>query len=476
MEHGHGKRYPPGPYGLPILGHLPFFGKYPPATFRRWRSKFGNVFRIRMGSWDTVVLNGHNVITEAASDDAFSGRPDFVSRSVMNEVYGDSQITLAPFDHNFIQNRKITARAIGKFTGHLGTSTQGLIIEETKLFISVLLAKEPLQPSSLTEPIYTTVGRIVYQLLYGKGNGDLIKERLDPILRATERFNDINKSGNPADVMPWLIYVLPWKLRQLKQSLLEIKRFSAKEIDEHMQTFCDDNIRDITDAFLSHITSKPTLNDGIDPDMRARLNATLDDLQGAGLETTSKYLRWTFLYMAVYPEVQKKIQAEIDEVVGDGRDVTANDRCQLVYTDAVVQEILRHAPLAPFAIPRFTVKDSKVSGFDIDKGSIVFFNLNSIMHDTEYCGDPDNIRPDRFINVRNELIRDKCRRVLAFGLGRRRCIGQQLAKLETFLIFANVLQRCTVVKPDDEDLDLEPVTSLVYCPKEYKVCVTQRLK
>ena len=74
-----GKRYPPGPWGLPIIGHLPFLGPYPPQTFHKWQKTYGDVFSIRMGGWDTVVLNGYSAVKDAMDrkDDVFSSRPKF---------------------------------------------------------------------------------------------------------------------------------------------------------------------------------------------------------------------------------------------------------------------------------------------------------------------------------------------------------------------------------------------------------------
>ena len=72
-----GKNYPPSPWGFPVVGHLPLFGSYPPAKLQEWSKQYGDVYRIRMGAWDAVVINGYSAIKDALerSDDAFSGRP-----------------------------------------------------------------------------------------------------------------------------------------------------------------------------------------------------------------------------------------------------------------------------------------------------------------------------------------------------------------------------------------------------------------
>ncbi|KAL4221774.1 heme binding [Mactra antiquata] len=84
------RRYPPGPFGLPIVGHLPFLGKHPPSTLMRWRQEYGNIYSIKLGSWKTVVINGYSAINEATRHpkDAFSGRPDFVSLTSLQKGAG----------------------------------------------------------------------------------------------------------------------------------------------------------------------------------------------------------------------------------------------------------------------------------------------------------------------------------------------------------------------------------------------------
>lgn len=70
---------PPGPWGFPILGHLPLLGSNPAKTLMNMSRTYGDVFKIRMGSWPTIVLNSREAIREALMDkgEVFSDRPEF---------------------------------------------------------------------------------------------------------------------------------------------------------------------------------------------------------------------------------------------------------------------------------------------------------------------------------------------------------------------------------------------------------------
>ena len=111
------KPKPSRPWGFPVLGHLPLFGKFLPDTLDKWRRKCGNVFRIRMGTWDTVVINGYSAIKETLEKrgDTFSSRPFFIASRILTrdkeDCLGFGQITPA-----YILHRKLVTGALRVIT------------------------------------------------------------------------------------------------------------------------------------------------------------------------------------------------------------------------------------------------------------------------------------------------------------------------------------------------------------------------
>lgn len=248
---GFGKRkhYPKGPIGLPILGHLPFFGRYPPDTFSRWRQKYGDVFRIRMGSWETVVVNGYKAIKEATEkpDDAFSSRPDFTTLNILQKVNGETSLAFGPFSDSYLQHRKAVATVLRNFTHRRIEFTEDLILEEADKLAENLLKKSN-GPADIRSDIQYATGSVIYQVLYGRGMD--IKKNLDTMVENTKKFIKFTGSGNPCDVMPWLQYVIPWKISTFENMIRRGFAVRMKQIEEHMQTFSAGNVRDITDALL----------------------------------------------------------------------------------------------------------------------------------------------------------------------------------------------------------------------------------
>ncbi|XP_059111986.1 cytochrome P450 2J5-like isoform X5 [Peromyscus eremicus] len=93
------------------------------------------------------------------------------------------------------------------------------------------------------------------------------------------------------------------------------------------------------------------------------------DLFLAGTETTSTTLRWALLYMALYPDVQEKVQTEIDRVIGHEKKVSLADRDAMPYTNAVIHEVQRMGNIVPLNVPREVTVDTTFAGFHLPKES-----------------------------------------------------------------------------------------------------------
>ncbi|KAL4228825.1 cytochrome P450 2 subfamily U member 1 [Mactra antiquata] len=180
------------------------------------------------------------------------------------------------------------------------------------------------------------------------------------------------------------------------------------------------------------------------------------------------------LYIMAYPDVQENVYKEIDAVV-KWRIVSLKKKKSLPYTEAVFLEVGRIVSPTPFDAPHFTIMDAKIGDYDGDKDSVVLMNLYSVHYDKDYLGDPECFRPDRFLDNNGTLDADKCSHSIPFGNGRRSCIGEQQAKLNIFLSFATMLQKCEFFKAPGEDLDMSPIPGLVFHPKYFRVSVKDRM-
>uniref|UniRef100_A0A8D2J979 unspecific monooxygenase n=2 Tax=Varanus komodoensis TaxID=61221 RepID=A0A8D2J979_VARKO len=157
--------------------------------------------------------------------------------------------------------------------------------------------------------------------------------------------------------------------------------FLVNRVQEHYKTFSKDSIRDITDSLIDQSQGNKIDQNGklrLPPEKIVNL---VNDIFGAGFDTVTTALSWSIMYLIVYPQIQKKIHEEIDEIIGRERKPQLSDRPSLPYTEAFILEMFRHSSFIPFTIPHCTTRDTVLNGFHIPKGLCVFINQWQVNHD-----------------------------------------------------------------------------------------------
>ena len=105
-----------------------------------------------------------------------------------------------------------------------------------------------------------------------------------------------------------------------------------------------------------------------------------------GTETTSSSLLWAILCLLHYPEVQKRVHEEIDEVVDQNRRVSLEDKSKLPYTNAVLMESMRMGTIVPQALPHRALEDIEVKGYIIPKVFQPFGEMSDESHFAFHSG------------------------------------------------------------------------------------------
>ena len=163
----------------------------------------------------------------------------------------------------------------------------------------------------------------------------------------------------------------------------------------------------------------------------------------AGGETTSTTLEWWLLAMLVYPSVQARAHAELDEVVGRARTPTFADLPFLPYIRAMVKETVRWSSLTPFAVPHSSTADEWYEGNFIPKGTIYLPNMRLLNFDTEVFGaNAADFDPSRYMDEKGQvktLIDGREDGHMSFGFGRRVCPGRYVAEGSLAIDFATLL-------------------------------------
>ncbi|VDP10510.1 unnamed protein product [Heligmosomoides polygyrus] len=215
---------------------------------------------------------------------------------------------------------------------------------------------------------------------------------------------------------------------------------------------------------------KPSLQSVVFSDWQMKM--LLLDLFFAGMETTVTTLKWGFLLAVLHPNVQRRVQEELDNECA-GTAVTLADRPRLPYTQATINEIQRVANILPINLLRTVSEDVSIDGFEFPAKTLVIPQISILMNDESVFPDAKAFRPERFLGEDGKL-----RRVdefLPFSVGKRQCLGESLARAELFLIFGNLLKRFEFRPTPGSWPSKQRVFGLTVSPPQYE-CVVQLRK
>jgi cytochrome P450 len=175
----------------------------------------------------------------------------------------------------------------------------------------------------------------------------------------------------------------------------------------------------------------------------------------AGHETTANALTWTWVLLARHPEVEQRLHAEIDAVLGQ-QPPSAADATRLPYTRAVLAESMRLYPPA-WTMGRRAVADYRWAGHDIPAGSLILMSQWIVHRDPRFWPDPERFDPARWMSEAPSRPRYA---YFPFGGGNRVCVGESFAWAEGILVLATIAQRWRIRIDRSHPVEPQPLITL----------------
>lgn len=461
-----GLKSPPGPWGWPLLGHILTLGKNPHLVLSRLSQCYGDVLEIRIGCTPVLVLSGLDTIRQALvrQGDDFKGRPDLYSFTFISD--GQSMTFNPDSGPVWAARRRLAQNAMKSFSiASDPTSSSSCYLEEhVSKEAEALISKfqELMATVGHFDPyryVVVSVANVICAMCFGQ-RYDHDDQELLSLVNLSNEFGEVAASGNPADFLPILRYLPNSALNTFKDLNKKFYIFMQKMVKEHYKTFEKGHIRDITDSLIEHCQDKKLDENANIQLSDEKIVSVVLDLFGAGFDTVTTAISWSLMYLVTSPGVQKKIQQELDTVIGRVRRPRLSDRPQLPYLEAFILETFRHSSFVPFTIPHSTTRDTNLCGFYIPKGRCVFVNQWQINHDQKLWDDPSEFRPERFLTPNGTINKALSEQVILFGLGKRRCIGENIARFEVFLFLAIILQQIEFIMPPGVKVDMTPIYGL----------------
>ncbi|CAK8697268.1 unnamed protein product [Clavelina lepadiformis] len=216
-------------------------------------------------------------------------------------------------------------------------------------------------------------------------------------------------------------------------------------------------------------------------ELRRRIIYGIGDIFGAGYDTLFTCVDWSIFYLAAFPDKQEKIFEETQFLVTFNDDPSL--RChgaRCPYTQAWIYELVRHTSLVPLLLPHATTKETILNNCCIPKGTTVYFNVWQAHRDPEVWDNPEEFRPERFLKEKDgsiSLAVDEAKKVLGWGAGKRKCLGETLSRHQLFAVITTVVNKCVIKahRPGVEPALPWPVDfGLTLKPKPYRVKITPR--
>ncbi|ODM92838.1 Cytochrome P450 2J5 [Orchesella cincta] len=262
----------------------------------------------------------------------------------------------------------------------------------------------------------------------------------------------------------------------MRKEFESFRDFLEGSVNQHKRDLKEENLKDFIDVYLAEVRKTTDEKSPFYGTMAERqLVATMLDLFLAGSDSSAATLSWTMVYLCKFPEVQKKLQKEIETVTGNTRQVSVADRPNMPYALALVDEILRHSSLVADGVQHRAMAEREFHGYRIPKDAWVQPNLFFIHRDNKIWGDGDAFRPERFLTKDGKKY-VKSENLQPFQVGRRVCVGETLARDNIFLYLTNIFQKFDVkFDPKGKEPSLETIPGFFRAPEPYTVIMKERL-
>ncbi len=184
-------------------------------------------------------------------------------------------------------------------------------------------------------------------------------------------------------------------------------------------------------------------------------------------------MEWILVFLMLYPDAQAKILREIQETLGD-REATLQDRQNLPYVECFIEEVARLCQMVDLAVPHQVEEDVVFKGFFFPKGTQIFADMSAVRTEASYWKDPEEFKPERYLTKEGKFQAEE--RIATFGIGKRRCMGEVLARAEQFLFTVGMVQNFEFrQQKEGPPPSLLPVSGMISYPQGYDAVVIPRV-
>jgi cytochrome P450 len=433
---------PPGPRNLPFVGNALLARSNPLGTLERWAHEYGDVIHYRFFDAPVYILAHPQDIEQVLLGKSRNFIKGMTSRA-NPELFGNGLLTS---DGEFWRRQRRLANPA--FHRENMNRYAEITIEEGQRVLARWQAGEV---RDVHRDMMNATLRIVLRSLFGVELGErgrIIGRALDVIMQMASGFNA---------VLSYLRIPTPLRRGYFRAvSDLDVVVYELIALGRERMNRGSDEMAGAHDLLTMLLMAR-------DDDGNAMTDQQLRDevitLLLAGHETTALNLSWTWYLLALHPEIEQRLHAELDRVLGE-QPPRPDQLTKLPYTDRVLREALRLYPPA-WRIWRTPLEPFEAREFVLPAGVNVVLSQWLTHRDARWFPEPERFHPDRWS--------EECAANLPrfaffpFGGGPRVCIGAGFATMEATLLLATIAQRYRLrLAPGHR---VEPLASITLRPK-----------
>ncbi|XP_019703678.2 cytochrome P450 71A1 [Elaeis guineensis] len=444
-------RLPPSPPKFPFIGNLHQLGPLPHRSLQGLAEKHGPLMLLHLGQVPTLIVSSAEMAREImrTHDHIFASRPPMKAAKIL--LCDGRDVGFAPYGECWRYAKKVCI--IHLLSNKKVQSFRLAREEEVALMIrNISRASLTPDPLNVSEILHAFACDMLCRVVSGKsfreGRNKLFRELLkeSSALLGEFRLEDYFPS------LAWMDVFLGMSVRARRIA----ERWSGvldEVIKEHADQVKDEkHEEDFVDVLLS-LQKDPGADLAL---TKEDIKALLEDMFGAGIDTSYIVLEWAMVELVRNSQVMEKLQDEVRIIAAGKGLVREEDLGEVSYLKYVIKEVLRLHPPAPLLLPRETMDDCRIEGYEIPRKTRVIVNGWAIGRDPKFWEAPEEFRPERFMDNKIDF-KGNDFQFIPFGSGRRMCPGMNFAISTVELALANLMHCFDWELPHGirrEDLDM----------------------
>ncbi|KAH9474283.1 Cytochrome P450 monooxygenase 64 [Psilocybe cubensis] len=422
---------PPGPSGRFVFGNfIPTSSAH--LYFESLTQQYGPIFTLRQGFNTVIVIGRLRAAADIMEKEGLATVDRPRSIAVGDTLSGGMRLVMTPVGEQF---RKFRRAIHSHLRPQILPDYAVIIARNAKQHIIDIIN----DPSNHQGHAKRYAASVVMEIAYGKQPKLYTDPEILAINQCSRTFGLNLRPGLwMVDAYPILRYI-PGYLKELQDahvSELALFKRLLYEVQTKMKSKAD--LPASFSRYLLERQSELGLSD-------SEIAYLAGSMFGAGSDTTASAISISIIAAACYPEAQRRVQDELDAVIGRKKAPASKDQDMLPQTMAFVLETFRWRPVVPGGIAHRTTRDIIWENYLIPKGATIIGNTWSIGRDPNFFEDPESFNPQRWLAEDGRIKQDL--KSYSFGFGRRVCPGQYMATSSVFVNTA-LLQWAFKISPD----------------------------